>query len=544
MNVLPNIMMFKAYPKRLLSALIITALTTAAATAGELHVRPLPRAASSSISGINFADAPRQLPIDTRFSEAIQTVAFDLDLTCRQIEAYGWTMKQNEQDRVDGIFTNAATDLAAQGYIVKPQNPASAAEDITVYTATRANNAQDHLLMMWSAGEAGLLLLMCDAKGSGEQVQMSSANDAPSFPDATPYVDANPTKLIGEWMGRYTCRTQGQTGATLTVTHAKVGSSHDNHAIEGVFSFYPTPDNPGVASGSYRVSGTYDETTQQAFFTPTQWLQRPEGYGYNPFVVYFDVQRQRLSAIFQDTTGCTSFEAGLKEGSAAAATSMGKETTKKKAPARKKAAPKKVVAKPKVEEAPLVDDTISVGAETVPETSGDSVNAIHEGPTVSNPAPTTATISDVPAAAAAKQQPAAVAPAPSVAPAAAVPAPKPTAVAPTAAPAAPAVNVPSVAVPATVAPAAAPATIAPVATPPTTVAPKPLAVPTATAPAAVAPAAAPVAAPTGPLVVPPSANSGVIDIAPKADVATPASPTVDNTLGGLAIPPAKAPAAQ
>ena len=483
---------------RLSLLVALTIATGAAAYAGELQMRELPRAASSSVSNITFADAPKRLPIDTRFSQAIQTVAFNLSLACRQIEAYGWTLKPSEQSRVDAIFTDAATQLANYGYVVKPQNPVSAAEDITVYTATRPNAPNDHILFMWSAGDAGLLLLMCDAKGSGEEAATATASRAPSLPENVPYIDTNPTRLVGEWMGRYTCRSQGPTTATLTITKAHLGANHDDHQLDGVFSFYPSPENPGVASGSYRVMGTYDDATQQAMFSPGPWQQQPVGYTSHPFVAYFDLQRERVSVIFQETTGCTSFEAGLKSHSIGTADAPAKKAAKKK----KKTTPKK---KPVPVEAPMTDSVTESATQGAP-----TVTVAPESPTpATTVAPETTDVVTVPETSSDTMAAPVPAPVPVPVP---VETPTPTPVpAPTPTP--------------TPAPTIAPA---PTSTPAAETVPSELVVPVK--PSAIpTPTPAPTAAPAN------TPTAGVIDVAPKA----PANPNVNQTFGGLAVPPAK-----
>jgi hypothetical protein len=489
---------------------LVLALATAGFTAahparaGELQMRDLPRATESSVSNISFTDAPKRLPIDTRFSQAIQTIAFNLNLSCRQIEAYGWTLSPSEQTRVDAIFTDAATQLANAGYTVKPQNPAAAAEDITVYTATQRESPTDHLLFMWSAGDAGLLLLLCDAKGSAEPAATNgNATRAPALPENVPYVDSNPTRLVGEWMGRYTCRSQGPTSATLTITKAHMGTSHDDHRLDGVFSFYPSPDNPGVAAGSYRVMGTYDDATQQATFSPGAWQQQPIGYTSHPFIAYFDLQRERVSMIFQETTGCTSFEAGLKSRSTNAAEPAKKPAKKKKKAVKKKPTTATVTEAPA--ETPVDVPVDAPAAETLAPLDTSAPSAPTEA-SAEAPAPTPAT----PAA-----------PADVVT----VPETKVDVAAPTApAPVSPAAPTPA---PSTPTPSA------PIAAEPT---PSELVVP-------VKPAAIP--APAAPTVPTPVPASGVIDVAPTvpatppAPASPPANPNVNQTFGGLAVPPAK-----
>lgn len=386
------------------------------AQAGELQTRPLTTVSTSSISGVKLAEPAITLPIDTRFSQSIQTVAFDLGLTCGQIEALGWSMGPTDQGRVDTLFTNTAVELNRLGYTVTPQDPAVAAEDITVYTATKPDDTRAHKLFVWSAGDAGLLLLTCDAKGQlhntaadvGGMKDDGAATGFGSYQSAPASID--PKKLIGVWEGTYTCRSQGQTGGRLTISRVKASGAEDEHAIEGVLDFFPTPKNPNVDTGSYKVSGTFNSVTQQSYLEPGKWLKQPKDYIAKPIIAYFNVPRGEVSAIFQDTTGCTSFEAHLKAGSAAEAAAhdapVKKKPKKKKKPAPKpvEPAPDAPVVEPSADEIlpqqPIVDTAPAAAAtpeakpETTPETTGDMALT----PPVTEAAPQAVEPTDAPAA--------------------------------------------------------------------------------------------------------------------------------------------------
>lgn len=320
-----------------------------------------PRAAivSSPVSGVVFEDAPRILPIDSRFSQAIQTIAFDVGLTCEQVESYGWTIGANEQDRVNTIFTQTAQELARLGYSVIPQSPGSASADITVFTATRPDK---NVLFTWSAGNSGLLLLMCDAR-SFNNGEVTKRGFGPGAAAATSAARANaqeaaathePAELVGEWSGTYSCLGQGPTGGTLTIS--RVTRDRDGFAVSGTFGFYPLKDkNPEVPRGLYRVRGRYDPVHQRAILEPGAWLQHPADYYNAVMVTEFNLDQKRTSGVFQGTTGCTSFEAAYKDGSAdrAAAKALPDEEDTKavKKVVKPKAKPK---AKPVAETAPAV----------------------------------------------------------------------------------------------------------------------------------------------------------------------------------------------
>lgn len=540
---LPRSAMGSAMKTAAFTVLFAVLLVVASPTlhAGELRTRPLATTSTSSVTGINFAEPATSLPIDTRFSQSIQTVAFDLGLTCGQIEALGWSMGAHDQARVDALFTNTAVELNKLGYRVTPQDPSVAAEDITVYTATQADDTNAHKLFVWSAGDAGLLLLVCDAKGQlagqqtttlggvGSGMRDEGASSGFGSYQSTP-ADIDPKKLIGVWEGTYTCRSQGQTGGRLTISKVSASGAENEHAVEGLLDFFPTPKNPNVERGSYKISGSFNSVTQQAYFEPGKWLKQPAGYISKPIIAYFDVMRGDVSAIFQDTTGCTSFEAHLKAGSAAEAASQAmppkKKTKKKKKPAPKPVEPAPII-EPSAEEIlpqAIVPDAPAAGttapektADTiVPETTGDNTLAPPSETTPKAVEPAPVTVPDI-------------APTPSapVAPAGAAP----TGTVPTGA-----VKTPQAETPKPTAPVAAPAAALGSGKPTIDVDPTK---PAITAPAGTAPAAQ--------LVVPNKTDAGAAAIDPmekaKADLAA-GEAALKKAANSLAVPAANEPKAE
>ena len=48
--------------------------------------------------------------------------------------------------------------------------------------------------------------------------------------------------------------------------------------ITAIFNFYGTPSNPVIPSGSYRMSGTYDQKTGRLFLGGIEWINQPSNY--------------------------------------------------------------------------------------------------------------------------------------------------------------------------------------------------------------------------------------------------------------------------
>lgn len=81
---------------------------------------------------------------------------------------------------------------------------------------------------------------------------------------------SNAEMITGKWVGNYKCL-QGTTGVTLELSGSKAG------LVEGTFLFYPTPSNPGAATGKFIVRGTYFSDGRLVLGRGA-WIEYPEGY--------------------------------------------------------------------------------------------------------------------------------------------------------------------------------------------------------------------------------------------------------------------------
>ncbi|MDR3425561.1 MAG: hypothetical protein P4M13_10910 [Alphaproteobacteria bacterium] len=277
----------------------------------------LPLAAASPLTGVAFDDRPLMLPVQRNFQMAMLTAGSELGRSCGRMEAYGWRMSQTEQARVNQIFNNTVDRLRLLGYTIAPQTLTSVSKDITLFTADRANK---HFLFLWSAGELGLVLNLCETTAPAPSYAHAAASLVPSvqvFP--VPIDDIPPARFdasdktkgmiggegfspVGEWVGSYTCA-QGLTGGSLQIGRLR------GEDFDGVFKFYPTEKNPSVPSGSYTVFGQYDKASKRILINPGKWIKRPHNF-YNTVIVgSFDPAKDIFSAYFQGISGCTSFEA-------------------------------------------------------------------------------------------------------------------------------------------------------------------------------------------------------------------------------------------
>lgn len=87
---------------------------------------------------------------------------------------------------------------------------------------------------------------------------------------ATPALAIDANALDGVWVGAYECG-QGPTSLTLTL------DGHADGRVTGTFAFGPRPNNPYVASGSYRIAGSV--APDQTFtLTGVEWISQPYNY--------------------------------------------------------------------------------------------------------------------------------------------------------------------------------------------------------------------------------------------------------------------------
>ncbi len=77
---------------------------------------------------------------------------------------------------------------------------------------------------------------------------------------------------VTQWTGVYRC-SQGVTGLTLTVTR-NAGAAD----ATAVFDFYAHPTNPDVPSGSFAMTGAFNQATRQLQLAGDHWLNQPPEY--------------------------------------------------------------------------------------------------------------------------------------------------------------------------------------------------------------------------------------------------------------------------
>jgi hypothetical protein len=339
------------YSFRLMKVSLFAALTLAVGFAPQAHAE-LQLAQKSLLTGMAFEDLPFQLPVERNFQMALLSVSGGIGRSCGKMEAYGWRMDQSEQDRVNAIFKTTLGKLREAGFTVAPATVNNQSKDITLFTADKPSQ---HFMFLWSAGERGLVLNLCETNAplasptsrlgaASPSVEVFPLSNEPQVRTMTLMKSkgkgtSDGFSPAGRWIGGYTC-TQGYTGSTLTINHLR------GDDFKGTFEFYPTEKNRNVPAGSYEVYGQYDKASKRILINPGKWIKHPKGYFNTVVVGSFSPAQNSFSGFFQGIAGCTSFEARRNGigGNYAKKVSVGKEQAKKK-PAKK--------AKPKASAAPV-----------------------------------------------------------------------------------------------------------------------------------------------------------------------------------------------
>jgi hypothetical protein len=133
----------------------------------------LRRVSYSDLSGVTFADQPLRMNASEAFRRSLDTVSFELGRPCKNQEYLGWPLAQNEQSRVDRIFEETNAKFKLRGYNLQPHKPRSVGSDVSAFTADRGDSK---ILGIWSAGDVGLLLLLCDAQTSDDMAYAAKNN--------------------------------------------------------------------------------------------------------------------------------------------------------------------------------------------------------------------------------------------------------------------------------------------------------------------------------------------------------------------------------
>lgn len=115
-----------------------------------------------------------------------------------------------------------------------------------------------------------LIGLMCASLGCGGAARETTSTTVVHADVVITTTNGYRVEGTSTWEGRYVC-TQGVTGLTLEL-RGTGGTS-----VSATFQFYGVPENPGVPTGAYVLTGVIrgDGTIE---LVPDHWLAQPERY--------------------------------------------------------------------------------------------------------------------------------------------------------------------------------------------------------------------------------------------------------------------------
>jgi hypothetical protein len=131
----------------------------------------------------------------------------------------------------------------------------------------------------------------------------------PAFAQSRSQSSEDGPSVLGPWTGTYTCL-QGLTAVSLTVTETHAGRA------EALFHFYADPSNPGVPTGCFTQSGTYNPRTRQLALRGGRWLLQPDGYLTVGFAGRLDPTGTSITGKVLGPRGCTTFRLVRQDASA------------------------------------------------------------------------------------------------------------------------------------------------------------------------------------------------------------------------------------
>jgi hypothetical protein len=160
---------------------------------------------------------------------------------------------------------------AAFEYHPTDDNP-SVATGIYSMTGTKTDAAMQLEGHEWieQGGDYGMVALTAPLEGREDTESLTGTVEGAGCTEFTAERVSTDPWYVGTWQGAYGCN-QGVTGLTLTIDASASGE------LTAVYEFYEVPENPGVPSGSFRMTGTYNEG--QISLQGDEWLDQPEGYG-------------------------------------------------------------------------------------------------------------------------------------------------------------------------------------------------------------------------------------------------------------------------
>jgi hypothetical protein len=113
--------------------------------------------------------------------------------------------------------------------------------------------------------------------------------------------------LLGQWRGEYQCQWD-TIGFTLNITDlgTSTDDADDENGLDAVFSFFPLPETPGLAPGSFAMTGDYDPRDGTIIMKSGDWIEEPSGLPRHDLSGRAEIGGGAISGRIE-TSGCSDF---------------------------------------------------------------------------------------------------------------------------------------------------------------------------------------------------------------------------------------------
>jgi hypothetical protein len=113
--------------------------------------------------------------------------------------------------------------------------------------------------------------------------------------------------LLGQWRGEYQCQWD-RIGFTLEITDLDAGADDADaeNGLDAVFSFFPLPDMPALAPGSFAMTGDYDPRDGTIILKSGDWIEQPSELPRHDLSGRAEIGGGAISGRIE-TSGCSDF---------------------------------------------------------------------------------------------------------------------------------------------------------------------------------------------------------------------------------------------
>lgn len=140
----------------------------------------------------------------------------------------------------------------------------------------------------------------------GTPTDLPSVGGKPTnLPTQSQVQSSQSSPILGDWKGTYNVYTrQGLTGLKLTITKV------DGQNVEGTVNISPVASNPTLPYGSFKVRGTFDDSTHVIQLKGTEWINQPSGWSMVDFSGTIDSNSNITGKVLSNGASLGDFQIG------------------------------------------------------------------------------------------------------------------------------------------------------------------------------------------------------------------------------------------